>query len=430
MTFFVHTFGCQMNVNDSEKMTTLLVRSGMTPVERVQDAGVVIVNTCAVRAKARDKVFSYIGRLHPDQIVILTGCVAQAERETLLRLQRRIDFVVGTHQFCQLDRIVANLQQERQRGAALGFSRRWTEIVPDRRARASAVTAYVSIMEGCDNFCSYCIVPFTRGREKFRPGREILAEARALAEQGYRELVLLGQNVNHWSDPRTGEPFASLLDRLASSVDVQWIRFITSYPGYHDPRLIEVVAAHERIARHIHFPAQSGSTRILRRMNRNYTRKDYLGIVSGYRRAVPLMRFSSDFIVGFPGETERDFQATLSLLRRVEYASVFSFAYSPRPLTKAWERADDVLPEVKRDRLHRLQKVQEEIQLRNNRALVGSELDVLVMTPHPTAKGQVVARTESYRVVNLMSTAPPGSMLRVRVIAAGPHSLRAVEATG
>ncbi|HDP93869.1 MAG TPA: tRNA (N6-isopentenyl adenosine(37)-C2)-methylthiotransferase MiaB [Candidatus Aminicenantes bacterium] len=427
MTFFIHTFGCQMNVNDSEKMASVLSRGGMRPVERVADARVVVVNSCAVRAKAREKALSFIGRLHPDQIVILAGCVSQAEKEQLLTRHRRIDFLVGTHQFHCLDHIVAGLLQSRHRGASLGFSRRWTELVPDAFARSSSVTAYVSIMEGCDNFCSYCIVPFTRGREKNRPGRDILAEARSLADQGYREIVLLGQNVNHWICPESQETFPSLLDRLASVADVQWIRFITSYPGYHDSRLVRVVASHDRIARHIHLPAQSGSTRILRRMNRNYSREEYLKIISQYRRAIPRMRFSSDFIVGFPGETEKDFMATLSLLRKVEYESVFSFAYSSRPLTRAQAWGDDVPREVKRERLRILQQLQEEIQCRRNRALIGSEQDVLVMAPHPSAVKEVIARTESYRVVNLESRMPPGSSIRVRITAAGPHSLRGVE---
>lgn len=427
MTFFIHTFGCQMNVNDSEKMASILSHGGMRPVERVEDARVVVVNSCAVRVKAREKALSYIGRLHPDQVVILAGCVAQAEREDLLTRHRRIDYLVGTHQFHRLDHIVSGLIQRRDRGASLGFSRRWTEIVPDAPDRTSSVTAYVSIMEGCDNFCSYCIVPFTRGREKNRPGRDILAEARSLAEQGYREIVLLGQNVNHWIDPENKETFDILLDRLASAVDVHWIRFITSCPGYHDSRLVDVVAAHNRIARHIHLPAQSGSTRILRRMNRNYSREEYIKIISQYRRAIPRMCFSSDFIVGFPGETDKDFMATLSLLRRVEYESVFSFTYSPRPRTRAEAWKDDVPREVKKERLRILQQLQEDIQLRRNRALIGSDQNVLVMAHHPAVPGEVVARTECYRVVNLESEAPPGGLLRVRITAAGPHSLRGRE---
>jgi len=428
MTFFIHTFGCQMNVNDSEKMASLLCRSGFSPAPRVEDARVVIVNTCAVRAKARDKAFSFIGRLKSEQIVILAGCVAQAERRELLGRWRRIDYIVGTHQFYRLNEIVTDLIEKKERGSALGFSRRWTEMVPDKTSRCSRVTAYISIMEGCDNFCSYCIVPFTRGREKNRPGRDILAEARMLARQGFKELVLLGQNVNHWSDPVSGETFSSLLDRLASAVDVRWIRFITSYPGYHDPRLVHVVAAHESIARHVHFPAQSGSTRILKRMNRRYSREEYLEIITRYRESIPGMKFSSDFIVGFPGETEQDFSDTLSLMRLVEYESVFSFAYSPRPLSRAGAWDDDIPGEVKKDRLHHLQRVQEEIQLRNNHDQIGREIDVLVMNPHPTVPGEVVGRTESYRVVNFRSAAEPGSMRRVRVTGAGPHSLRGEEA--
>ncbi len=427
MNYYIQTFGCQMNVNDSEKIRFLLNSRGFVAVETVAEAKIVIINTCAVRAKARDKVFSYIGRLSRDQVVIIAGCVAQAERGELLRRNPRIHFVVGTHQFDRMDVIVSELLKGGDRGAAVGFSTEWKEMVPDVNARVSRVTGYISIMEGCNNFCSYCIVPFTRGREKHRPGEAILREAHYLADQGFSEIVLLGQNVNNWVDPGTGDGFADLLLHIAEEVEVKWIRFITSYPGYHDPKLIGVMADHPRIARHVHFPAQSGSTRVLRRMKRVYTRQQYLSIVENYAKAIPGMRFSSDFIVGFPGETDHDFKLTLSLLRRVEYESVFSFAYSPRPFTRAVKWPDDVPLEVKKDRLHQLQALQNEIQLRRNREWVGRELQVLVTGPNPRTPGEVVARSESYRVVNLQSSAPPGAWLNVRVQRAGPYSLRAVE---
>lgn len=425
MTFFIKTFGCQMNVNDSEKIRHLLEAKGLTAAGEAE-ADLIIVNSCAVRAKPQEKIFSYIGRFPRAKKVIIAGCVAQSEKEALFAKKVRVDFVVGTHQFYRIGEIVDELRYSSRPAAALGFSRRWQELVPDAQARSSTVTGYISIMEGCDNFCSYCIVPFTRGREKHRPMAAILRETEYLAGRGYREIVLLGQNVNHWHEPGGNQRFPDLLRRLAR-VSVPWIRFITSYPGYHEPELIEVMAENRNIARHIHFPAQSGSTRILKKMNRVYSRAQYLAIVRAYRRAMPEMKFSSDFIVGFPGENERDFQLTLSLLREVEYESVFSFIYSPRPHTKAAALAVDVPAQRARERLYALQELQATIQLKNNRLLVGKTIDVLVCEKHPKKAGEMIGRSESYRVVNFASQTPVGEFTQVRITGAGPHSLRGEE---
>mgnify|MGYP001766138577 CR=1 FL=1 len=425
MTFFIKTFGCQMNVSDSEKIRHLLLEKGLRPAPEAE-ADLIVINSCAVRARPQEKIFSYAGRFPRPKKVIVAGCVAQSEKRGIFSRRARVDYVVGTHQFHRIGEIVDEIRSGRYPGAAVGFSRRWQELVPGAGARDSSVTAYLSIMEGCDNFCSYCIVPFTRGREKHRPLAAILGEAEALAAAGFPEVVLLGQNVNHWRDPGSGEGFPSLLRRL-SRLPIHWIRFITSYPGYHDPELVEVMAAGRNLARHIHFPAQSGSTRLLRRMNRAYTRSQYLGIVSAFRRAMPEMKFSSDFIVGFPGESERDFALTLSLLEQVGYESVFSFVYSPRPRTKAAAWAADVPAALAKERLLALQEKQAAIQLKNNLGLVGSTLEVLVSESHPRKKGEKIGRTESYRVVNFPSTAPVGRFTKVHITGAGPHSLRGEE---
>lgn len=422
MTFFIKTFGCQMNVNDSEKIRHLLEAKGLTAAPEGQ-ADVIIVNSCAVRAKPQEKIFSYAGRFPAAKKVIIAGCVAQSEKEALFAKKVRVDYVVGTHQFYRIGEIIDELRP----GTALAFSRRWQELVPDAAARSSSVTGYISIMEGCDNFCSYCIVPFTRGREKHRPLAAILREAEYLAGCGFKEIVLLGQNVNHWHEAGGCNRFPDLLRRLAR-VPVPWIRFVTSYPGYHEAELIEVMAANRNIARHIHFPAQSGSTRILKKMNRAYSRAQYLAIVRAYRRAMPEMKFSSDFIVGFPGESERDFQLTLSLLDGVEYESVFSFIYSPRPHTKAAALDMDVPAQRVKERLYALQELQAAIQLKNNRLLLGKTIDVLICEKHPKKAGEMIGRSESYRVVNFASQAPVGEFARVRITGAGPHSLRGEEA--
>ncbi len=426
MTFYIKTFGCQMNVNDSEKMRHLLEEKGLTAAGDPALADLLIINGCAVRARPQEKIFSYAGRFPRARKLIIAGCTAQAEKEAIFARKARVDFLVGTHQFYRIGEIVDEMRSSRRPGMAVGFSRRWQELVPCARARSSSVTGYVSIMEGCDNFCSYCIVPFTRGREKHRPLDAILREAEYLAACGYKEIVLLGQNVNHWQEPGGNERFPGLLRRLAR-LPVPWIRFITSYPGYHEPELVEAMAAHRNLARHIHFPAQSGSTRILKRMDRDYTRAGYLKIIRAFRCAMPEMKFSSDFIVGFPGESERDFQLTLSLLDEVGYESVFSFVYSPRPFTKAAACKTDLPAARARERLIALQEKQAQIQLRNNRLLLGETLTVLVSGKHPKKAGEMIGRSESGRVVNFASRTPVGEFARVRITGAGPHSLRGAE---
>lgn len=426
MTFYIKTFGCQMNVSDSEKMRHLLEQKGLTAAADPAHADLIIINSCAVRARPQEKIFSYAGRYAQARKLVIAGCVAQAEKEAIFARKARVDYLVGTHQFHRIGEIVDEMRSSRRPGMAVGFSRRWQELVPDPRARASAVTGYVSIMEGCDNFCSYCIVPFTRGREKHRPMADILREAEQLAAGGYREIVLLGQNVNHWREPGGGESFPGLLRRLAR-LGIPWIRFITSYPGYHEPELVEAMAAHRNLARHIHFPAQSGSTRILRKMDRAYSRADYLKIIRAFRRAMPEMKFSSDFIVGFPGESEHDFRLTLSLLDEVEYESVFSFVYSPRPHTRAAAWKGELPAAQARQRLIALQEKQARIQLRNNLRLVGETIAVLVCENHPRKAGEMIGRSESQRVVNFASLTPAGEFTRVRITGAGPHSLRGEE---
>lgn len=427
MNFLIKTFGCQMNVNDSEKMRHILQKRGFQATHSEDEADIVIINSCAVREKAQDKIFSYIGRLAKDKRIIVAGCVAQSERENILKSNARVDFVVGTHKYYRIDGIVTEILETKKRGIQADFSRRWQEITPESDYRHSRVSGYISIMEGCNNFCSYCIVPFTRGREKYRPFESIIREAEYLAAEGYREIILLGQNVNNWEDAARGKKFTDLLAHLAQHIDVRWIRFITSYPGYYDDDLIEVMGKYRRIARHIHFPAQSGSSRVLKRMNRTYSRAQYLKIIENFKRRLPGIQFSSDFIVGFPGETVHDFALTLSLIKRVEYESVFSFIYSTRKHTKAMSIPDNLSLEQKKQRLYRLQELQEEIQRRNNRRLIGGAVEVLVTARNPKVETEVIGRTESYRVVNFESAAAAGEFRNVFIESVGPYSLRGRE---
>jgi tRNA-2-methylthio-N6-dimethylallyladenosine synthase len=424
MTFFIKTFGCQMNVNDSEKIRHLLENKGLELSGSEAAADVIIVNSCAVREKPQEKIFSYIGQFPTSKKIIVAGCVAQVEKENIFKKKVKVDFVVGTHQFYRIGEIIDKIKTRSLPKTATAFSRHWQELVPAPAARSSSVTGYISIMEGCNNFCSYCIVPFTRGREKYRPLAAILHEAEHLANHGFKEIVLLGQNVNHWHEAKGGLAFPELLRQLACSVPVPWIRFITSYPGYHDRELIQVMAENRNIARHIHFPAQSGSTRILKKMCRNYSRAQYLQIIRAYRSAIPDMKFSSDFIVGFPGESDHDFNLTMSLIEQVEYESIFSFIYSPRARTKAAAYAQETAPTTVKQRLYALQALQAGIQLQNNRRLIGVTSKVLITGKHPKKNGEVIGRSESYRVVNFASRTPVGAFTRVKITGAGPYSLR------
>lgn len=449
MRFFIKTYGCQMNVNDSEKMRHILEGKGMNVADSESDADIIIINSCAVREKPQEKIYSYAGRIardtndkndkgknekgrsdqgRNDKIIIAAGCVAQVEKNHMLERCPAIDYVVGTHQYYKIDEIIDELIEKKMTGGVrTGLSREWQEAVPAIDSRTSRVSGFISIMEGCDNFCSYCIVPFTRGREKHRSFPQIMEEARFLSENGYQEIILLGQNVNNWEDPGQKMKFPQLLDQMAREINVKWIRFITSYPGYYEDDIIDVMARHRKIARNIHFPAQSGSTRILKKMNRIYTRSQYIKIIERWKKQVPGVTFSSDFIVGFPGETRNDHRLTLSLLEKVEYENVFSFIYSPRQHTKAAKLEDKVDIEEKKQRLYQLQEVQKNIQLKKNRALIGQTIDVLVTEPHPRKAGDMIGRTEHYRVVNFLSTTPPGQFTRVKIENAGPYSLRGVE---
>lgn len=430
MKFLIKTYGCQMNVNDSEKMRHILTRRGFTATEDEAAADIVIVNSCAVREKPQEKIFSYAGRMPKNKKVIIAGCVAQSEKEKILDRNPNISYIVGTHQYYLIDRIVDEILEGKIEGGKAvkaEFSKQWQEAVPDTPSRISHVSGYISIMEGCDNFCSYCIVPFTRGREKHRPFENIVREAEYLAAGGYKEIILLGQNVNSWEDRSVKMKFPQLLEVLADRIDVKWIRFITSYPGYYDNELIEVMAANEKIARNIHFPVQSGSTRILKKMNRIYTRRQYLDIVRRFKRRVPDITFSSDFIVGYPGETERDFALTLSLVEQVEYENIFSFIYSPRRHTRAFKLEDSIALEVKKERLYRLQALQKDIQLRNNRAMMGKTIEALVTGPNPKREEEVIGRTVNYRVVNFKSETPAGNFATVLIENVGPYSLRGRE---
>jgi len=427
MKFFVRTFGCQMNENDSEHIAGILAACGAERVASPGEADVVIVNTCAVRGKSEEKLFSYLGRLSSLKaerpiLIGVAGCVAQIQRGTLLRKRPFIDFVVGPDNYRELPAIV----ERASTGPCLatGRGRAWREFSSAETLRESPASAFVTVMEGCDSFCAYCVVPFSRGREKFRPLASILREVRELAAAGYKEVQFLGQNVNSYRDPESGRGLPGLLDEACAAPGLEWVRFITSHPGKFGDDLIEAMERNRKVCRALHLPLQSGSSAVLERMARGYRWEDYAALVGRLRRALPGLLLATDIIVGFPGETEEDFEATLEALRRVRFAGLFSFRFSPRPLTAAGRMKDDVPFEVKRRRLLELQALQKTIQTEIFRLFVGQELKVLALGPSPKGGGRFQGRTEGNLVVNFAAPrVVPGEFVAVRVTGCGPYSL-------
>ncbi len=416
-----------MNVNDSEHIAGVLVRAGAAAADRPEDADIVVVNTCAVRRKSEDKLASYLGRLSRLKrarpfVLGVTGCVAQIRKAGLLEALPFVDFVAGPDSYADLAGTVLRAAGSREVRAEFGAG--WREIGAEATVRGVPWSAFVPIMEGCDNFCAYCIVPFSRGREKSRPLPAVLAEVRAAAAAGALEIQLLGQNVDSYRDPGSGTGFARLLEEVAAVPGPEWVRFITSHPKDFGDDIVRAMAAGAKICPALHLPLQSGSSRVLGEMNRGYTREEYLALVARLRRSLPGLLLTTDVIVGFPGETEEDFEATCGVLREVRFAGLFSFHYSPRPLTAASERPDDVPLEVKRRRLVALQALQKSIQAGIYRSFVGSDLRVLGTGPSPKGGGRFSGRTAGNLVVNFDAPSDPvGRFLTVRVTGSGPYSL-------
>jgi tRNA-2-methylthio-N6-dimethylallyladenosine synthase len=429
--FFIRTFGCQMNESDSERIAGILRAAGGIRAEQAEEADLIVVNTCAVREKSEEKLFSYLGRLarlkerRPVRLGVV-GCVARLRELELLGPRHSVDFVLGPDNYGELPRLIKN--PSRDKFVSTDWSTAWHETPAGQILRGSRTSAYVTVMEGCNNFCAYCVVPFTRGREKFRPLASILNEAADLAGRGYREVQLLGQNVNSYRDPETGEGFAHLLCEVAAVEGIVWLRFLTSHPRNFSDDIAEAMAERPNICRQLHLPLQSGSTAVLRRMRRKYTREMYLHIVAGLRRLMPEIALSTDIIVGFPGETERDFGETLDVLRTVRFANIFSFRYSPRPLTRALELADDVPKPEKQRRLAAVQALQKEIQLELNGRAVGQAQKVLCHGRGEKTPWLFTGRNEANQVVNFSSGNDcTGRFAAVRITGFGPYSLRGEE---
>lgn len=430
--YWIETFGCQMNVHDSERLAGLLERAGYAPGEADSDADVIVVNTCSVREKAEEKLFSRLGELRvaaeargTRPVVVVAGCVAQQEGDRLRQRSPLVDIVLGTQSLKQLPQLLARLELARQPLVDVALHDDVSFPLGVAR-RSDPVKASVTIVEGCNDFCSFCVVPYTRGHERMRASSEILAEVREAAKSGRKEIHLLGQIVNHYIAPdRPDCDFACLLQLVAKVPGVERVRFASPHPRHVTSRLIEVMAMTPQICRHLHLPVQSGSTRILAAMRRRHDREQYLELVEEVRSAMPGIALTTDMIVGFPGETERDFQETLSLVEAVRYDGMFSFKYSPRPSTLAQKQLPDSVPEQEKSgRLRRLQELQRGIQFARLRKAVGSTVEVLADGASRRREGELTGRTSGNTPVNFpASEALVGRVVPVAVLRAGPNSL-------
>ena len=428
---YIKTYGCQMNVYDSERMAEALGGQGYVATDSPDDADMILLNTCHIREKAAEKVYSELGRFKglkaakPDLKIGVAGCVAQAEGEEIMRRQPMVDLVVGPQSYHRLPELEA---RARAGGKALDTDfpeEDKFERLKSRPKAARGPTAFLTVQEGCDKFCAFCVVPYTRGAEVSRPAARVVEEARDLVERGVREITLLGQNVNayHGAGPDGADwSLARLIRELAEIDDLARIRFTTSHPNDMSDDLIAAHGECEKLMPYLHLPVQSGSDRILKRMNRKHTAESYIRLIERIRDARPDILLSGDFIVGFPEETEEDFQATLDLVEEVRYGSAFSFKYSPRPGTPAAERPQ-VDPELASERLQRLQELLTGQQRAAQDAMLGREVSVLFEKPGRFA-GQMVGKSEYLHAVHVSDAgAEPGRIAAVRIVESGPNSL-------
>ncbi len=435
---YIETHGCQMNVHDSEKALSLLAPLGFAETDDPATADLVLLNTCSVREKASEKVFHRVRALRAmavtsDAVFGVMGCVAQSEAEVIFDRSPAVRLVVGPQAIDSLPSLVRDLDAGFPRALDLRQDNRPDFVEVDASARRTGTIAFVTIIEGCNKNCSYCIVPYTRGRERSRPADGIVAEVRALGREGYREVHLIGQNVNSYADwvirpsGRRFEEnaFPSLLERVARESGVGRIKYTTSHPRDFSPEIVRVMDDHEALCNWIHLPVQSGSNRTLARMYRGYTRERYLGLVEAIRAARRDYAITSDIIVGFPGETDEDFEATLDLVREVEFDGLYTFHYSPRPHTPAAAWGDDVRPEVKRERFDRLVELQVEMQKRRYSRYLGRIVEVLVQGVATRDAADLTGHTTCNKVMNFPSEGRDltGEVVRVEVTAIKAHSL-------
>ena len=431
--YFLETYGCQMNYHDSERLAGLLESDGYERTDIEAQAEVIVINTCSVREKAEDKLYTRLGELRElaaatgtDPVVAVTGCVAQQEGQRLLKRDSSIDVIVGTQALKSLPGLVRGAREHRR--AAIDISPYEDVSFPLGVARHSdPVRAWITIIEGCNEYCAFCVVPYTRGHERMRPVSQILDEVRAAVDSGRREVQLLGQIVNHYQAP--DDPtcdFAELLARVSAVAGIQRVRFASPHPRHVSERLIGAIRDLPAVCKHLHLPVQSGSNRVLKNMRRRYTREGYLELIERLRDAVPSIALSTDMIVGFPGESDADFDLTLDLTEKARYHSMFSFKYSPRPNTLANKRLpDDVTEAEKTRRIVALQDLQRRIQMEHFAAMVGQTVQVLAEAISRRRGEELSGRTSGNTVINFPGDAALiGQLVPVSVTGFGPNSLK------
>ncbi|APG26108.1 tRNA (N6-isopentenyl adenosine(37)-C2)-methylthiotransferase MiaB [Syntrophotalea acetylenica] len=430
-TFYLETFGCQMNVVDSEQIVGIARQLDYVLVDSPDRADLIVLNTCTIRARAERKVYGHLGRFkplkqqRPSLIVAVCGCVAQQEGRRMLEKTPHLDIVCGTHNLHLFADMLRRVQTRRERCAEVSFldAGQRRRLFPERLP-SDEVTRFVTVIQGCDNFCTYCIVPHVRGREVSRPSAEVLEEVRALMRQGVREITLVGQNVNSYGCKEGDEiSFAALLRQINAVEGLERIRFMTSHPKDLSDELVACFGELEKLCKHIHLPVQAGANSVLRAMRRGYSREQYLDRIARLRQVCPEIRVTSDVIVGFPGETGADFEQTMDLLRQVRYAEIYTFLYSARPGTAAAELPDDTPATLKQERFDRMLALQEEITGNYHESDVGRVLPVLVEGSSRQGSGQLFGRTTWNRIVNFDGDAALiGHVVPVRLVRAFRNS--------
>jgi len=430
-TVYLKNFGCQMNNADAEQLLGMLHRVGYRATDRPEGADLILLNTCAIREKAEQKVFSDLGRLKvfkakdPHVLIGVLGCVAQSVGKKILTREPAVDFVAGTRVTAEIPELIRKAEAG-QISLSLSLE---GEFDPGRfrgeAIRQSKVAAFVPIIYGCDNFCSYCVVPYVRGREWSRPATEILQEVRELAEKGYKEVTLIGQNVNSYSKKsKENNDFCGLLHLIHEVAGLERIRFVTSHPKDLSRSVIAAMASLPKICEALHLPVQSGSDRILQMMNRGYSRSDYLEKVERLREAIPGIALTTDIIVGFPGESETDFEETLSLIVQADFDRLFAFRFSPRAGTVAEKLPDPIDEKTAGRRLATVLDLQKEQTLRKHQALVGTTVEVLVEGGNPKVPGEWMGRTRTNKIVHFGGGCPgPGDLVDVQIEKGLPNCL-------
>jgi tRNA-2-methylthio-N6-dimethylallyladenosine synthase len=429
---YIETYGCQMNEHDTERMLRLLEEVNYLETKNTTEADFILINTCSVREKPEHKVYSALGRYKwlkqkRGAIIGVAGCVAQQEGGRLLDRVPYLDMVIGTHAISMLPQLLQRIEISGERVCETGFNQngKYSEAILPPKPLAK-VKSYVTIMQGCDHFCSFCIVPYVRGREKSRSSKEIIEEIRQLAEVGVEEVCLLGQNVNGYGKGCEGEiGFPELLERINEIEGLQRIRFTTSHPRDLSEELIQAFSKLSKLCEHIHLPFQSGSDEVLKAMHRGYTKESYLEKIDRMKKACPSIAVTADAIVGFPGEEEEDFRQTLDLIERVQFDDLYSFKYSPRKGTRAAQFKDKVEEKTKQERLSILQEIQKGITSKKNQELEGRVVEVLVEGPSKQSPQDVTGRTRSNKIVNFKGDLDLiGMLIPVQIRKGFPHSLR------